>query len=166
MRPIDYYHNDKNIIGHQFGRLTPLKRISEKGKAVYLCRCLCGTELAVKGGYLVSKTTRSCGCLKTENSRKLMQNIQDKGHNELRKHAIEGTNTISFNQKVSKNSKTGIKGVSKYKSGQYRAYLTIKRKQIHLGIFETMEEAAAARLEAEKIYYKPYLEIRGDKNEI
>ena len=37
----------------------------------------------------------------------------------------------------------------------YRAYINIGKKQIHLGNFDTLEEAAAARKAVEKKYFAP-----------
>ncbi|MFU2222004.1 hypothetical protein [Streptococcus pluranimalium] len=157
------YFNDKNIIGKKFGRLTAIKRINDKGKAIYLCHCDCGNTVEVKGDYLQNRT-HSCGCLKKEKSRELMENIKENGREELKKHAVDGTNTINLKQKTSKNNKTGVKGVSKSRTGKYRAYLTLKGKQIHLGSFETLKEAKEARKKAEEVYYKPYLNMKTDDN--
>lgn len=53
------------------------------------------------------------------------------------------------NTSVSKNSKTGINGVCLHKpTGKYRAYIMVNRKQIHLGLFDSIDEAHKARLEA------------------
>ena len=41
---------------------------------------------------------------------------------------------------------------------KYRAVIMFKRRQHHLGLFDTLEDAAAARKEAEEKYYKPFLE--------
>jgi hypothetical protein len=52
----------------------------------------------------------------------------------------------TLNTSLSKNSSTGINGVALHKpTGKYRAYINIQRKQIHLGLFNTIEEAQAAR---------------------
>ena len=54
---------------------------------------------------------------------------------------------------VNKNSSTGANGVSKMKNGTYRAYINICRHQIYLGVYKTLDEAIAARDDAqEKIY--------------
>lgn len=37
----------------------------------------------------------------------------------------------------------------------YRAYISIRRKHIHLGEFDTLEEAAAARKAGEEKYFSP-----------
>ena len=48
---------------------------------------------------------------------------------------------------------SGFKGVNQDKrSGRWRAYITINKKQIHLGVFVTKEEAINARIEANKKY--------------
>ena len=51
----------------------------------------------------------------------------------------------SINCKLYKNSTTGYIGVSKTKNGKYIAYITNKQKHIHLGTFQTKEEAAKKR---------------------
>lgn len=56
----------------------------------------------------------------------------------------------SANKRTPKNSSTGTKGVSFGKGiGKYVAYISIDGKRTHLGCFETIEEAAEARHQAE-----------------
>jgi hypothetical protein len=56
-----------------------------------------------------------------------------------------------------KNSTTGITGVHRYKrTRKYQAYIAVGRKSIHLGCFSTLEEAAAARAEAEIEQFKEF----------
>ena len=53
------------------------------------------------------------------------------------------------NKSVSSKSTTGVTGVSFLKAGKkYIAQIGVNRKLIYLGIFATLEEAAAARAEA------------------
>ena len=53
------------------------------------------------------------------------------------------------NKSVSSKSTTGVTGVDFSKAHKkYRARIRVNREFIHLGIFETLEEAAAARAEA------------------
>jgi len=53
-----------------------------------------------------------------------------------------------------KHNTSGFKGVSWHKhSNRWRAYIFADYKQIYLGLFETKEAAAAARLAAEKTYH-------------
>lgn len=58
-----------------------------------------------------------------------------------------------FNRGKQSNNSTGYIGVSKVKSGNYRAYIKKNGKQITLGTFETIEEAIEARKIAESKYY-------------
>lgn len=59
-----------DLTGQKFGRWTVLKEDGrdERGRALWLCRCDCGTERAVKGWRLREGTNRSCGCLRREKS--------------------------------------------------------------------------------------------------
>jgi hypothetical protein len=53
--------------GKKFGRLTVIRHNVEdsRTKSTYWdCLCDCGKTVTVKGVYLVSKHTRSCGCIK------------------------------------------------------------------------------------------------------
>ena len=45
----------------------------------------------------------------------------------------------------------------------YTAFIVVKREHKHLGTFDTIEEAEAARKAAEKKYYKPILKDFQDK---
>lgn len=65
-KPID-------IAGQVFGRLTVLHRSGSfpDGQAGWTCSCECGTEVQVCGGDLRSGGTKSCGCLRVDNMRKV-----------------------------------------------------------------------------------------------
>ena len=57
----------KNETGHRFGRLVVIgfaKR--HNGRALWKCRCDCGTMKIICAGDLRSANTKSCGCLKSE----------------------------------------------------------------------------------------------------
>ena len=53
------------LCGQKFGRLTVIKRAGSNspGKALWLCRCICGGKTIVSSQRLRSGNTRSCGCL-------------------------------------------------------------------------------------------------------
>ena len=61
----------------------------------------------------------------------------------------------SFNRDAPRNSITGYKGVSfDVRSGKYKVYIKIDRKQINLGLFETPELANQKRIDFEsKLMY-------------
>lgn len=52
-----------DLSGRKFGSLTVLKYVgTQGGRAQWRCRCDCGNESAVRGSYLTSGHTISCGC--------------------------------------------------------------------------------------------------------
>ena len=60
----------KDRTGIKYGRLTAIKPNgkSNDGHISWLCKCDCGVERVVRGGYLTSGSVRSCGCLLKENN--------------------------------------------------------------------------------------------------
>lgn len=57
------------------------------------------------------------------------------------------------NMKLYNNNTTGVMGVYWHKNtGKWRSLIKVNGKSIHLGLFESIEDAAAARAEAEKKY--------------
>jgi hypothetical protein len=62
-----------------------------------------------------------------------------------------------LNREKLKANTSGCCGVSFHKAaGKFRSYITDHRKQIHLGLFSTLEDAAAARKSAERAHgYSP-----------
>jgi hypothetical protein len=55
----------------------------------------------------------------------------------------------SQNRSMYKNNSSGVTGVSIHKpTGRWRAYIAAARRQYHLGLFDTKEEALDARLKA------------------
>ena len=59
----------------------------------------------------------------------------------------------SQNLGLSKNNTSGYPGVNKKTNGKYRSRITVDRKEICLGTFNTIEEAIKARKEAELKYF-------------
>lgn len=60
----------------------------------------------------------------------------------------------SHNQRLSRRNTTGVRGVSiRNDLGKYTAVIYVKNKRVYLGHFDTIEEAAIARIEAEKMYW-------------
>jgi hypothetical protein len=58
-----------SLYGQEFGRLTAIDVTVRGGKTYWRCRCLCGNEIEVAGGNLVSGNSTSCGCKNLERLR-------------------------------------------------------------------------------------------------
>lgn len=65
-----------------------------------------------------------------------------------------GRNIQGYNTRVRAKNSTGVSGV-RYRAnrGKYEACIVFKGKQYHLGTFDTLNDAAQARKEAENKYY-------------
>lgn len=50
-------------------------------------------------------------------------------------------------------NKVNCNGVSKYKNGKWRARIKSSNKEIHLGLFDDLEDAIQARKQAEVLYW-------------
>lgn len=57
------------------------------------------------------------------------------------------------NHGLNKNNISGMAGVSKTASGKWRARITVNRKEVRIGTYDTIVEAMEARREAERKYY-------------
>lgn len=60
---------------------------------------------------------------------------------------------------LKKTNTSGCAGVRVTGHGRYNARITVDRKEIHIGNFATMEEAVAARKQAEKQYFGEFAPI-------
>lgn len=132
----------KDISGRKFSRLTalyPTEQRDAKGFVIWHCRCECGTELDVSYNTLCYSNIRSCGCQKKEHDQQLSGFLS----------RVDGTSIdILKSKKLPINNTTGVKGVYLYR-GKYMAKIVFQKKQYLLGTYTTLEEAAAARKEAE-----------------
>lgn len=74
---------------------------------------------------------------------------QDRSDNRITNLRAADKSINSFNSKIRADNKSGVRGVNWFKPRRlWRAYLTNKGPQIHLGYFPTIEEAVAARAAA------------------
>jgi hypothetical protein len=64
-----------------------------------------------------------------------------------------GVKTQNRNVRVRANSKTGVTGVSKTNSGSYMAKITVGKQAFYSKCFATLEEAAIARKELERLHW-------------
>lgn len=144
----------KDITGKRYGMLraiSPTGEIDKSGNAYWNCECDCGNTIVVSLRNLRNKQTKSCGCLKTINGKKLGAIT--------RNHCVDGSDPYKlYGDKPRKNNKSGYRGVSLNKrTNRYAADITFKGKRHHLGEFDTAEEAHDAYLKAKEELHEPYL---------
>ncbi|MEC1714774.1 hypothetical protein [Schinkia azotoformans] len=150
-----------DISGNRYGRLVVIEQAPTKNERTFwLCKCDCGNTIPVNADRLVNGHTKSCGCYRIEKGHDLKQHQE----NNFR---IDDVLVPMLKRKIGKNNKTGVKGVyihNTNKGIKYRAMITINKKQIHLGLFDTIEEAAAVRKQAENEYHEPYIKALEEKD--
>ena len=139
----------KSHIGEVYGDLTILDVFGSNKNDRQLfakCKCSCGKETTPRLSPVLTGKITSCG-------HETRSNLFAKDF------AIGGTSltAIDGRRKTNKNNKTGYTGVSLTKKG-YRAYIHFKRKMYDLGTYKTIEEAVAARKEAEEELFGKFLE--------
>ena len=160
-------NREKNIkyrfkVGEKIGYWTVIKPVvfeSKTGKRKTLCRCICGKEKAVLPASLGTGKSLSCGCRRAEKQSDKQQKGKETGHDIMREiHAANAA--AGLPHALNRNSSTGYTGVSYMKQcNKYRAYITLHRKQISLGLFEDIKDAINARKDAEIKYFGEYREI-------
>jgi len=133
----------KDIQHQRFGSLiaiAPTERRDAKGCVIWRCRCDCGKELDVSYNALLYTNMESCGCKRRKHSEALHGFLEH----------VDGTSIdILKSKKVPTNNTTGVKGVYLFR-GKYLAKIVFQKKQYVLGSFNTLEEAASVRKEAEE----------------
>ena len=136
--------NLTDLTGKRFGRLVaqfPTERRDRKGSVYWHCICDCGREAEVTENGLVHGNNRSCGCLKRENQKRVVDQL----------HMVDGTCLEWLEKRKSRSDNTsGFRGIYCLKNGRYRVGIGFKRERYYLGTYDTMEDAVKVRLEAEK----------------
>lgn len=119
----------------------PTKERDRKGSVYWQCICDCGKEAKVTENGLVHGNNRSCGCLKRENQKRVVDQL----------HMVDGTCLEWLEKRKSRSDNTsGFRGIYCLKNGRYRVGIGFKRERYYLGTYDSMEEAVKVRLEAEK----------------
>lgn len=132
-----------DISGKRFHRLTALYPTEQRdpgGNVLWHCRCDCGTELDISYNRLVYTNLRSCGCRKREHDQNLSQ---------LLTHVAGTSVDMLKSKKVPKDNTTGCRGVYLIR-GKYTAKIVFQKKPYYLGTYDSIEDAAQARREAEE----------------
>jgi hypothetical protein len=149
----------KDLSGKRFGRLVVIKRLigSEYKRSSWLCRCDCGQEVVVRRNGLVGGKTKSCGCIHAETGRETIKKAEIVRLETNANGYLFGTAACILTSTIFSTNTTGARGVSA-KGDRFRARIRFKGVEYYLGSYETVEEAAAARKEAEEHIWGPFLE--------
>lgn len=135
-----------DITNQKFGRLTalyPTEKRNSSGSVIWHFRCDCGNEVDVPYNDVVYANQKSCGCQKKEHDQKLHTFLTH----------VDGTSVdMLLSKKVPADNTTGYKGVYLVR-GKYIAKIVFQKKQYFLGSYDKIEDAAAARKDAEKILF-------------
>ncbi|MEQ2422436.1 hypothetical protein WMO23_06775 [Megasphaera sp. CLA-AA-H81] len=138
-------------IGTKFGYWTVIE-IPDATRHDYVrCRCICGKEKVIYVYNLLQGKSLSCGCKRKEGDSLVLKDgrkLTAKVHQEHVAIKYAG-----FGRKINVNNGTGVPGVSVFRNGRYRAYISIGKRQIHLGFFDKLDDAKAARKAAERRYF-------------
>lgn len=160
-REITSATNTVDLTGRRFGKLTVIKRSTEKHhthRVMWECRCDCGNVVNVVSSYLVHGETKSCGCYKVEFAQGLQQHNEDNWF-------VDGVFVPLLKSKLRTDNTSGVKGVTwNPRTGKHRASIVVKGKRYYLGEYATREEAAKARERGEKKYHLPHIEEIEEKS--
>lgn len=158
----------KDITGQKFGRLVVISKTDERQKrnVVWLCQCDCGKQHKTLKFCLTSGKVRSCGCLNKEQSiinGNANWTYLSKENSKINRAKacgeVRNTAVVQLSKKLSSNNKTGVKGVFWYNRRQkYVAKIEFMKKQYFLGYYNSLEEAAIVRKQAEEMMFEPFLE--------
>jgi len=150
--------NIKDLTGKRFGKLTVIEKKGRSGgRITWKCKCDCGNYTEIKGNYLTTGQTKSCGCLKKEMNKENLRNKYDDKY-------VENINTALLKSKIRSDNKSGVKGVCRER-GKWVSYIGYAGKQINLGRFTNLSDAIKARKKAEEKYHKPFLEENNNEND-
>lgn len=144
----------KDMTGKKIGMITFIEKVgtNENREVIYKCQCDCGSFITRTRNDVINHS-KSCGCLQKESARK---SIEKNAENLER---VDGTCINSINQKISKNNKSGVKGVHWDKTRKkWTAQITFKKRNYYLGRYKNKDDAIKARQEAEKNIFGSFLE--------
>ncbi len=145
----------KDLAEKRFGQLTVTAYEGKRdGVHRWRCICDCGKETVVGQTHLQSGKTRSCGCLQAAVIKDNMK-------------FLDGTSVkaLEASKKLRSTNSSGYVGVYfDKKTGKWRARITFRRKDYHLGTYDRIEDAIKARQRGEEMhedflnwYYHEYL---------
>ncbi len=156
------------VSGRKFGTLTAVKRIGSNkyGKSVWLFKCDCGKTKEMVLSSVINGSIKSCGCVRRKKNAITGKTI---GVNNLKFDCIENTRVRRIiADKPMKSNKTGYRGIWYNEvTGKYVASIGFQCKYVHIGTFDTAEEAASAyNAYKEKIHWEYIKKLKKEDPEL
>ena len=151
----------KDVTGERFNMLTAIEPTgnSNSDGVIWRWQCDCGKTIESPINVITSGGKKSCGCDRVR--------LNAKQAIEMQKHClrIEGTNVNNIsNDTIYQSNTSGVRGVSWHKGqNKWQARIGFKGKTILLGYFDDIEDAKAARKEAEEEYFKAFIQKLDDE---
>lgn len=146
-----------NLLNRRFGRLVVIKatKSDNQGNACWLCQCDCGRQTITVGSRLCNGTTKSCGCLRREVTKRQFMKNRAMQYYLGRTTSLVNEDGVSFSSLIkSVRNRSGHVGVSyDEKSGRWFARLFYQKHYVLLKSFDTLQGAINAREKAEKQYF-------------
>lgn len=147
-----------DMTNERYGRLVVLKKADKRtanGNAQWVCKCDCGNYVVADRYSLVNGTTKSCGCLRREQSRQAMLN-DPRLINGRRTGSLVNKDGIPYATLIrSKRNKSGHVGVSYDKTrNKYVARLMVHGEYVLNSVTDSMQDAIRLRKEAEQAFLK------------
>ena len=89
----------RDLTGQRFGRLTVVEVDQSKSRNLkWICTCDCGTTTTARACNLISGNTRSCGCLRAEETSKRSKTHGYSGQSKPEYHAWKAMNGRCYNR--------------------------------------------------------------------
>ena len=140
-----------DLTERRFGRLVAIRPTGKASKSCgpeWLCLCDCGKEITTNSLSLVSGITKSCGCLRSEESRKRLMLTEDTSIRQLE----------TATTKMYVHNSSGYRGVTlQRKTGKWVARAQFQKKIYSLGRYDKIEDAVEARRRFEEETIKPFI---------
>lgn len=137
-------------------KLIRRTRKAERREWKCLCKCpACGKEYEIRLNKF--DRTQSCGCVASQRAAQIMK---DGWNNVTSKGLVDNTQVfLMLDKKKSRRNTSGTSGVSYNKANnRWMAYIGFQHKLTYLGSYLNIEDAIAARKEAEEKIYGGFIE--------
>lgn len=149
---IGYTYNEYNGINYFYFDLEDYDKIKDYcwyfNDSGYLCSHIANSRKAIRMHRLL---------MDADLEKKEVDHINHKTFDNRKSNLRLVTSTQNkYNRRVRSDSTTGVCGVRKNNNGKFSAYISLEKHYVTIGTFDNLEDAIAARKEAEEKYFGEY----------